>query len=206
MTDPVFQAPGIPTPPVNDPKAEPTQPVSSVPSQPVAQPQPVANETVPPAQSAQQQPVENTPASSVNNLKAKLAKIDVQQLREKIQSYLWYVLGGCFILGMMFGCSMGGGESKPVQQKTSGMERYIVANSDIPKKVRICGMSNLQTESCRYYVLNSYSYDKRAEDFFKLVQDQVKKDEYYIRQVNPIYAQQIIHPGYFAEILVPATK
>lgn len=239
MTDPIFQAPDIPTQGVNEEKTpekeaqmapqsvqqklgssqpqnvqvqatptpqEPTEPVSPVSPQiqPTPIPQPAQPEPTPVNQ--EEQTTETQSQNQINNLKAKLAGLDLQQVRGKIQTYLWYVLGGCFLLGLMFGCSMGGGSSQPVQQKVSGMERFIVRNSDIPPKVRRCGVVNISTEACRYYVLNSNTYDRKAEDFFKLVQDQVKKDEYYIRQVNPIYAQQPIHPGYFAEILVPATK
>ena len=216
MSDQIFQAPVAPAPQntqennasVQQPTVAPQTP--SAPVAPVAAPvqQPTSQETAvePVAQQPETQAESANPnQEKINELKEKLSKVDLGQLKEKITTYLWYTLGGCFILGMMFGCSMGG-SSQP-QQKTQtpqGISARVVRNADITKKAGICGDPRLNpTDDCIYYVLNTAHYDKRAEDFFAEVNQKMNRQMEAIRYENPTYAQTLIRPGWFAQIKVP---
>ncbi len=231
MTDPVFKAPPVQAPSFN-PVPQPVSQTPQTATPQTVTPQPVTP-TVQPEQQAQPavaspvaQPVLQTPPSAqvptspvaapvetpqaqetsqtkLDEIKAKIPNMDLGQIRDKIQQYLWYVLGAFFIIGMMFGCSMGGGKKQPETKQVAGMEQFIVPNADITQKLARCGRSTQRTDACVFYVLNWEQRDKLAEDFFDYVSEKMKRAPFNVQMVNPTYAKTLIKPGYFAKIQVP---
>lgn len=226
MSDQIFQAPPVQAPHFNEtttpntteqPVAPQTQPVPVQPSEPAPQ-TPVSSENAPtqggqavpevnnavPSNSQSGQP--QTPAQiKVEELRQKLSKIDLNEVKEKINKRLWAVLGGCFLIGIMFGCSMSGGESEPAPARGLELSAITKRNSDVAPNSKLyrCGRTAQLSDACVYYIMNFDHYDKKAEDFFSEIADKTGRNLFRIQTENPTYGQQLIPPGYFAQIIVP---
>ena len=57
-------------------------------------------------------------------------------IKQKVLPYLWYVLGGTFAIGLIFGLMMGGGEAAP--QSVECPLKHV-RNPDIQSRVPLCG-------------------------------------------------------------------
>ena len=123
-------------------------------------------------------------------------------IKQKILPYLWYVFGGVFVVGLLFGIMMGGGDEAP---QTVECRLKHVRNPDIQSRVSLCG-NVPQTDPCVLYIMNSTRYEKRAEDFFKEASVLTERSLYVISIENPVYSKLIIPPGRFAEIKIPSIR
>ncbi len=125
-----------------------------------------------------------------------------QDLKQKILPYLWYVLGGCFFLGLIFGIMMSGGDSAPPAQECP---LKYVRNPDIQKAYPLCGRTS-NTNECVLFIMNTSRYDAYAEDFFQRAADLTERSRILISTDNPTYSKLNIPPGYFAQIKIPSTR
>lgn len=195
MVDPVFRAPPPPPPvdlpPQATPQKEPVAPVSADigtdnPAQqmasPVSQGAPTVNQNL----AEQKQQILNR----------------LNEIKEKMISYFWYSVGGLFLLGLFFGCTMSGGQ--PPAPAPRGLTR-IVRNTDMKDLKPICGTVHV-AEACLFYVLNADIQSRNAEDFFEYVANKMERQRRQIEISNVLYANVPIAPGYFAEIVVPASR
>ena len=89
----------------------------------------------------------------------------LSDIKEKIVPYLWYVLGGTFFVGLIFGMMMtSGGETAPVTP-TCKLQR--LKNPDIQKNdIPLCGRT-VKTEPCILYIMNTTPRDKLVKDSFE---------------------------------------
>ena len=159
--------------------------------------------TVPPQKN------EFTPHSSgepENNDQGQQAPSSGEDIKQKILPYLWYVVGGTFVIGLIFGMMMaGGGESQP--DSRPGCSLNIVTNPDIPEGARfpLCGRTS-RAEPCVLYIMNTFQYDKSVEDFYADVQRLTERPVQLISIENPVYSKLLIPPGAFARIKVPSLR
>lgn len=129
-------------------------------------------------------------------------KISVDDVKQKISLYLWYVLGGTFLIGLILGMAMAGDDSAPVVHECS---LKYVKNPDIQGRFPLCGRT-ASSEPCILYIMNSTRYDHQAEDFFKDAERLTERAKYNISIENPIYSKLNVPPGYFAEIKIPSLR
>ena len=86
-----------------------------------------------------------------------------QDLKQKILPYLWYVLGGTFSIGLIFGAMMSGGDSAPAAPECP---LKYVRNPDVQKAYPLCGRTS-KTNECLLFIMNTTRYDAFAEDFYE---------------------------------------
>ena len=125
-----------------------------------------------------------------------------EDLKQRILPYLWYVLGGAFAVGLIFGLMMSGGSSEPPQLECPLRH---VRNPDIQGKFPLCGRVS-RAEPCILYVMNTTQYDKSVEDFYAEVQRQTERSIQLISIENPVYSKYLIPPGAFAQIKIPSLR
>ena len=130
-------------------------------------------------------------------------KKPIEDIKQKIIQYLWYVLGGTFFIGLIFGLMMGGGET------TQSAPRCLlrqVPNPDIQDQERsrlpLCGRTT-RTAECVLYIMNSSRQTMLAGDFFDMAANLTERPKQMISTDNPMYSQLPIAPGNFAEIRIP---
>ncbi len=126
----------------------------------------------------------------------------VGDVKQKIVSYLWYVLGGVFFVGLIFGLMMGGGDSTPPPMDCP---LKYVRNPDIQANFPLCGRVS-RTEPCIFYIMNTMQYDQEVENFYSEVQRQTERSIPLISTENPVYTKYLIPPGAFAQIKVPRKR
>lgn len=143
-----------------------------------------------------------TPPPSQKDGEKKVNASSLQDIKQKISTYLWYVLGGTFLVGLILGVAMSGGESAPVAPECP-LRR--VKNPDIQERFPLCGLTS-QTEPCILYVMNSTRYEQYAEDYFETAQRLTGRSVPNISVENAIYSKLRIPPGYFAEIKIPSLR
>ena len=120
-------------------------------------------------------------------------------IKQKILPYLWYVLGGTFFLGLIFGAMMSGGE----EVCTTTSRLYSVTNPDIHNTLPLCGQTD-QSKECVLYLMNKSTTDAQARDFFEEAAKQMIRRKEIVGLDNALYANTLIPPGYFAEIKITA--
>ena len=123
-------------------------------------------------------------------------------VKQRILPYLWYVLGGAFVVGLILGVMMASGDSVPT---TTECSLHHIKNPDIQGRFPLCGRT-AKSEPCILYIMNATRYDKQAEDFFKDAERLTERAYYSISIENPIYSKLNIPPGYFAEIKIPSLR
>ena len=125
-----------------------------------------------------------------------------QDLKQKILPYLWYVLGGTFAVGLIFGAMMSGGDSAPTAPECP---LKYVRNPDIQKAYPLCGRTS-KTNECLLFIMNTTRYDAFAEDFYETAAQLTERNRYLISTDNPTYSKLNIPPGSFAQIKIPALR
>jgi len=208
MTD--FKAPPPPqgfTPPsptVETPSSQPpvepkTVPVEASAEEMVTPPQP-APETVP-----------SEPTNSDTKTAAALGK--AQGLKQKVMERFnalpsnkrqVIIAVGIFVIGLLMGSIMFGGSGENPAPAPKGLQG-VVSNPDIKEPLKRCGQVEASSP-CVLYVMNSYTYEKLAEDFFETAVSVTRRKDLVIRMDNVRYATMRIPPGYFAQIKIPAYK
>ena len=148
---------------------------------------PSGGESVPPAKDEDDK--QKTPLSN-------------QDVKQKILPYLWYILGGVFLFGIILGVAMGGGEEAP--QVPECRLKYK-ANPDIQEKLNLCGVAG-PSDPCVLYIMNETRYEKKVEDFFKKAEALTERSDFAIKFENTTYSKLRIPPGYFAEIKIPSLR
>ena len=117
------------------------------------------------------------------------------------------VAAGIFVVGLLMGAILFGGSSdEPVVQAPRGLQG-VVLNPDIKENEQLkrCGQVD-PSSPCVLYIMNSYTYDKMAKDFFETAVAVTRRKDLVIQMDNVRYAQMRIPPGYFAQIKIPAYK
>ena len=109
-----------------------------------------------------------------------------------------------FVAGLLIGPLLFGGSDEPVEQAPRGLQG-VVSNPDIKEPLKRCGQVEASSP-CVLYVMNSYTYEKLAEDFFETAVSVTRRKDLVIRMDNVRYATMRIPPGYFAQIKIPAYK
>ena len=192
-------APGAPveTPPSETPVVEPT------PAPVTEEPAPTTPEPVP------QQQEEAAAAPSAKDV----ALSKFQEQKEKVMGKFnalpsnkkqVVIAAGVFVIGLLMGAIMFGGSSEPSAPAPKGLQG-IVSNPDIKEPLKRCGQVEA-SNPCVLYVMNNYTYEKLAEDFFETAVSVTGRKDRVIRMDNVRYATIRIPPGYFAQIKIPAYK
>jgi len=212
MTD--FKAP----PPPGGFAPAPTPPAAPAPQpEPVAAPElaPVAEEPAAPAEPVAE-PVEEVAAPEAapaeqSKTNAVLGKFQAQKekIMEKFNALPGnkrqvVVAAGVFVIGLLMGTIMFGGSSDAPAPAPKGLQG-VVSNPDIKEPLKRCGQVEASSP-CVLYVMNSYTYEKLAEDFFETAVAVTRRKDLVIRMDNVRYAAMRIPPGYFAQIKIPAYK
>ena len=215
MTD--FKAPpppggfGSPQPPQPQPAAAPTPVAAPVPETPV----PPAVETPVPEQEAPVAEPVATPAdtSTATNSTANATLNKLQEQKDMVMGKFnalpsnkkqVVIAIGVFIIGLLMGAIMFGGSGEPTAPAPKGLQG-IVANPDIKEPLKRCGQVEA-SNPCVLYVMNNYTYEKLAEDFFETAVAVTGRKDRVIRMDNVRYATMRIPAGYFAQIKIPAYK
>ena len=203
MTD--FKAPPIPPAPTN----EGQESLSSAPE--VSQDSGlVANVEQPATPAAEEKPAQAGPINmealqdNMHKLQEKTSELHQQfnALPDNKKHIILYV--AVFFLGLLLGGFLfhGGSSSpEPLTKELSG----VVPNPDIKEKLKRCGMVS-PSSPCVLYVMNSYDYEKMAEDFFETAVALTKRTDFLIRSDNVRYSKMRIPPGYFAVIKIPLKR
>lgn len=198
-----FKAPPVPPTTVNEGHEEPV-------SAPEVPQNFDATETAAPAQES------STEEQQPNHMKLDILQGNVRKLQEKtaemhqqfnampdskkhIILYLAVFMLGFFLGGVLFH-----GGSAPTEVLTKDLQG-VVPNPDIKEKLKRCGMVS-PSSPCVLYVMNSYDYDKLAEDFFETAVALTKRTDFLIRSENVRYSKMRIPPGYFAIIKIPIKR
>ncbi len=111
---------------------------------------------------------------------------------------------GIFVIGLLIGAIMFGGSDEVATPAPQGLQG-VVSNPDIRGPLKRCGQVEASS-ACVLYVMNSYTYEKLAEDFFETAVKVTGRKDLVIRMDNVRYATMRIPPGYFAQIKIPAYK
>ena len=163
--------------------------------------EPIFKAPLPPQESGFTPPPSAEPE---NNDQGQQAPASGEDVKQKILPYLWYILGGVFVIGLIFGVMVSGGESEPTREPCPVR---IVANPDIPQETRfpLCGRTS-RVEPCELYMMNTSQYDKSVEDFYADVQRLTERSVQLISIENPVYSKYLVPPGAFARIKVPSLR
>ena len=124
--------------------------------------------------------------------------LPVKLLRTKSMAM---ILGGPFLIGLIFGGSFFGGNAQQVVQGLSG----VVGNPDVEPNTPRCGMV-AAGQACVLYLMNSSRQDRYAETFFDEAVRLTEVAKYSISMANPQYAKRLIKPGYIAQIKIPNVR
>ena len=207
MTD--FKTPPPPGGFAQPPTAPASQPEQTPQQEQVPQSEPV--QEVPPTQEApQNEAVSDSPRSES---KATMALGKAQDLKQKIMERFnalpnnkrqVVVALGIFLIGLLMGSVLFGGSSEEPAPAPKGLQG-VVSNPDIKEPLKRCGQVEASSP-CVLYVMNSYTYEKLAEDFFETAVSVTRRKDLVIRMDNVRYATMRIPPGYFAQIKIPAYK
>ncbi len=128
----------------------------------------------------------------------------LNELKENFVRYFWLSISGLFLLGMFFGCAMFSGGGSASQKLPAKAITRIIPNRQISRRLPICG-TVLLSEACVFYVLNYSVTDHRPEDYFAYVANAMQRPPNSIKTENVLY-NELIKPGYFAEIIVPVKR
>jgi len=124
--------------------------------------------------------------------------LPVKLLRTKSMAM---ILGGTFLIGLIFGGSFFGGNAQQVVQGLGG----VVGNPDVEPNTPRCGMV-AAGQACVLYLMNSSRQDRYAETFFDEAVRLTEVAKYSISMANPQYAKRLIKPGYIAQIKIPNVR
>lgn len=200
MTD--FKAP----PPPGGFAQAPTPPAA-----PAPQPEPVVPEPEVPAKPTEDVAAPESEPASESKANAVLGKFQAQKgkVMEKFNALPGnkrqvIVAAGIFVIGLLMGAIMFGGSSEAPAPAPKGLQG-VVSNPDIKEPLKRCGQVEASSP-CVLYVMNSYTYEKLAEDFFETAVAVTRRKDLVIRMDNVRYAAMRIPPGYFAQIKIPAYK
>ena len=156
-------------------------------------------------------PVEESPTNTSGNQNPALNKFYEQ--KEKVMAKFnelpnnkkqVIILAGAFLIGLLMGAIMFGGDSEPAAPAPTGLQG-VVSNPDIKEPLKRCGQVEASSP-CVLYVMNNYTYEKLAEDFFETAVSVTRRKDQVIRMDNVRYTTMRIPPGYFAQIKIPAYK
>ena len=208
-----FRAP--PPPPGNFNTPAPEAPKQEVSPQSVETPAPEPQKVVAPEQ-LQEQVSDAAPetaavpeqASTENGFKGKVMTIK-DGLAERFNALPGnkkqvVVAAGIFAIGLMMGGIMFGGSDEVAQPVPQGLQG-VISNPDIKEPLKRCGQVEASSP-CVLYIMNSYTYEKLAQDFFETAVSVTRRKDLVIRMDNVRYATMRIPPGYFAQIKIPAYK
>ena len=203
MVEPIFKAPTPPPLPehnqnqiVQEGKVE-IYNQETLPNSPMTQSVEMSQQ----AQSVENAQQENTTTTSQREQALKR----LNELKESFIRYFWYSISGLFLLGMFFGCAMSGGGNETPQKLPQKAITRIITNRQIQRPLPICGTA-LLSEACVFYVLNYSSTDHRPEDYYSYVSNAMQRPVNSIKTENILYNNELIKPGYFAEIIVPIKR
>jgi len=110
------------------------------------------------------------------------------------------IAGGLLIAGLLIGGTVfsGGKSCPPCTDSVFG----VVKNPDMPRKIKRCGIANVD-EHCRLLVVNAKRSEVKVRELFPLAVQFTNIPGYRIDAMNIRYANEIIKPGYVAEIFIP---
>lgn len=191
----------------------PTQPAPEQPANPPADPSVAATtpQPEPPPQSAEQAPAVQPTEAGTDSLQNQVQKIQekTNQLHQKFNTLpdskkKIIIYAGMFLLGLVFGGIFFGGSDNQEAPVVKGLQG-VVGNTDIKTPLKRCGMVSLN-DACVFYVMNNFSHEKQAKDFFQTVSDLTQRPLSLITSENIHYQTQRIKPGYFAEIKIPTKR
>ena len=214
MTD--MKAPDIPTQPApeqsTNPPADPSVAATTPQPEPAPQSAELATQSAEPApQSAEQAPAVQPTEAGTDSLQNQVQKIQekTNQLHQKFNTLpdskkKIIIYAGMFLLGLVLGGIFFGGSDNQEAPVVKGLQG-VVGNSDIKTPLKRCGMVSLN-DACVFYVMNNFSHEKQAKDFFPSVSDLTQRPLSLITSENIHYQTQRIKPGYFAEIKIPTKR
>lgn len=192
-------------------------PAPTPPAAPTPQPKPAVN---PVPTGMPEAPVES-PASAPNTTSEQTQTAEkmnatfdkLQEQKEKVVNKFnalptnkrqVIIAAGIFVIGLLMGAIMFGGSDEAPAQVPKGLQG-IVSNPDIKEPLKRCGQVEASAP-CVLYVMNNYTYEKLAQDFFELAVSVTGRKDRVIRMDNVRYGTIRIPPGYFAQIKIPAYK
>ncbi|OPZ78961.1 MAG: hypothetical protein BWY78_00312 [Alphaproteobacteria bacterium ADurb.Bin438] len=114
--------------------------------------------------------------------------------------YFAMMLGVTVFIGIVLGAVLfSSGSCPPCSDANFG----VVKNPEIiPGRVKRCGIAEIW-EPCRLFISNSSREEKKVKELYKRASNLSMVPEYKIDSTNLRYANDIIKPGYIAEILIP---
>lgn len=194
---------------MNDFKAPPPPPGNfAAPEQNVPPAEAPVEEVQPTAPASSQEAPENVGDNQTTDFKGRLQSQKEMLMGKfnQLPSNKKQVLlaAGIFVIGLLLGAIMFGGSCDPVAPAPKGLQG-VVSNPDIKTDLKRCGLVEASSP-CVLYVMNSYTYEKLAEDFFETAVSVTRRKDLVIRMDNVRYATMRIPPGYFAQIKIPAYK
>jgi len=192
-----FKAPSLPSHPIQMPTASVgtgSPAPTSVPSAAVG----VQAEGAP-APVSVSQPAQASSGLYDNNFAADL-KLSPKVLQTKF--FLAIVLGVLFF-GLFMGCALSSGDKKPVQ--SSGLGGIVGNSSPFVRQARRCGTTDVNN-ACVLYIMNAKPYERKGGDFFEEAANTVNAQPYLVRINNVEYQNQLIPPGWIAEIYIPSRR
>ena len=205
-----FKAPPIPPAPANGGQEVPASTPEMVQEPAPASPAPGITEQAPVAPAAEPSPAQSSSPNgdafqdNMQKLQEKTSELHQQfnALPDNKKHIILYIV--VFFVGLLLGGLMfhgGSSASEPITKELSG----VVPNPDIKEKLKRCGMVS-PSSPCVLYVMNSYDYEKMAEDFFETAVALTKRTDFLIRSDNVRYSKMRIPPGYFAVIKIPLKR
>ncbi len=162
-------------------------------------------------QSAQTAPVSQPDSNTNKSVQEQMQKIQekTNQLHQQFNALpdskkklIVYAL--IFLAGLIFGGIFLGGSDSSEAPVVKGLQG-VVSNTDIREPLKRCGMVSMN-DACVLYVMNNFSYEKQAKDFFDTVSNLMQRPLSLVTSENIHYQTQRIKPGYFAEIKIPARR
>ena len=161
-------------------------------------PAPAFTTSAPKVEEKVEQKTESVTGIPANNFATAL-KISPRIFETKFMAAL---LGGCVLVGMLFGMVLFGGSSAPQQKIVKGLTG-VVPNPDIrSNNLRRCG-TVAATSPCLVFIMNHERNDKLAEDFFDEAAKLTGRAPYRVRIENQHYATTPITRGQIAVIKIP---
>lgn len=153
---------------------------------------------------------ENAASSAIQNnvqkLREKTDELHQQfsQLPESKRNVIIYL--AVFVIGLLLGWLLFGGSCDQPAPTPKGLSG-VITNSDIKpqEKLKRCGLVS-PSSPCVLYVMNHFTHEKLAKDFFETAVRLTGRPEYLIKSDNVLYGTMRIPPGYFAEIKIPMQR
>ncbi len=111
------------------------------------------------------------------------------------------ILCGVLAVGLLMGFIVfsGGNSCPPCTDSVFG----VVKNPEVPRGTKRCGIAGVD-EHCRLFVVNAKRSEINVKELFPLAVQFTNIPAYRIDSMNIRYANEIIKPGYIAEIFIPA--